>query len=722
MHRDPTERRSIRRAAVVLACILSGSLPVLAQDGKAVADVAVIVDTSTSMKEAGMDPERTSLLVAKLFSDIVPGDLAVVRILDLQTDQALLPSRPTGKMEPCSEDPSRQCNLVEPASDWMADARKGRFGVLARPARGDAAFKQSLDSHLAQVSNNSPFELAFEAAQGVFDQHGKRDVPRNVVWLSDGRADNPNGVRRAVSELTTGGAAVEAVVFGRGDISLARELGLESRQVSSPAQLMKAFAGAFRRIVEAPYEIDNEIKAAPSFDMKPDVREAWIVVYGDDSLGEVSLAGPQGTVKADYARDMRPGAGAYRVAYLERPAAGRWTVQAQGGGPGVAFAVVQRSALSPVLLAPKTAVAGARVQLTAGLTSGTAGALVTDPGVLGETRMSALVEGRWIDLADDGGNGDAVRGDGRFSGWAEFQAIGDARVRVRAINPLLNRTVEAVVKVSGIFESTGAPVEIDLGTIEAGGEACRPLRLTASRHQGAVPFELRALRDPASGHALEVRLPGGVLLPGDKARPIAPGDPLQICLRTSKRAPSSKAAGEPWLELRLAGTSDARHAVTLKLRWQVAGLTFWQRWGWLILTLLGVLLALFVILGYVLPKRFQSSLAVTFVPDRRELDEQTPQPVAQWKGVGIGFYRNARAFLHSNYRLSGNPRGALAGLFAEGAGTRVASGRGGSLFRETLDGGWEGVEADGRRARGGDVYRSGDGGPFFRISFRAGRG
>ncbi len=45
MHRDPTERRSIRRAAVVLAFILSGSVPVLAQDGKAVADVAVIVDT-----------------------------------------------------------------------------------------------------------------------------------------------------------------------------------------------------------------------------------------------------------------------------------------------------------------------------------------------------------------------------------------------------------------------------------------------------------------------------------------------------------------------------------------------------------------------------------------------------------------------------------------------------------------------------------------------------
>lgn len=701
---------------LLLALTLPAAAAAPADADQAVSDVVVIVDTSTSMKVPGMDPERTSLLVAKLFSDIVPGDLAVVRALDLVSDQALLPNRATGRTQPCDEDPSKQCNMVEPATDWMSDARRGRFGVLARPARGDASYKESLDSHLAQVSNNSFFGLSFQAAQGVFDQHGKRDLPRNVVWLSDGRADSPGDVQRAVSELTSAGTAVEAVVFGLGDVTLAHQLGLETRQVSNPRQLMKAFAGVFRRIVQAPYAIDNEIAAAPSFEMKPDVREAWIVVYGNDSLHGATLMGPQGTVNADFAGDSQPGAGAYRVAYLKRPAAGRWTVRVQGGGAGAAFAVIQRSSLAPVLLAPQTATAGAKAELVAVLTSGKSGAGVTDPGVLAETRMSALVEGRWIEL---------TRGaDGHFLGWTEFQTVGNVPVRLRAVNPLLDRTVEAVVKVSWIFESTGATVEVDLGTLEAGSEACQPLSLAAVavRHQGGVPFELHTLRNPASGHALEVRAPGGTLAPGGQPRPIAPGDALRICLRTSPWAPSSQAAGEPWLELRVAGTSDPRHAVPIKLRWQVAGLTFWQRWGWLILIGLGVLLALFLILGFVLPKRLQSSLAVTFVPDRRELDEQTPQPVAQWKGVGIGFYRNARAFLHSNYRLSGNPRGALAGLFAEGAGTRVGPGRGSSLFRETLDSGWEAVESDGRRARGGDVYRIGDSGPFFRISFRAGRG
>jgi hypothetical protein len=107
-----------------------------------------------------------------------------------------------------------------------------------------------------------------------------------------------------------------------------------------------------------------------------------------------------------------------------------------------------------------------------------------------------------------------------------------------------------------------------------------------------------------------------------------------------------------------------------------------------------------------------------FAPERDELDEQSPQPVKQWPGVGIGFYRNARAYLHPDYRLSGNPQGALASLHAEKGGTRAMPGRGLSLFRETLEADWENVVAQGRRARAGDVYRIRERGPYFRIATR----
>ena len=342
---------------------------------------------------------------------------------------------------------------------------------------------------------------------------------------------------------------------------------------------------------------------------------------------------------------------------------------------------------------------------------GPGGPLVTDPELLRDLAVTAELQGRTVRLVDDGTGGDAAAGDGRFTAPVTFRGSGKVPVRIHIRSPLVDRAAEAVVEVSGTFRYTGGPIDVDLGNLGVDSESCRPLALRAE-HQGEVPFELVRLRRPPSGHRLEVRVPTGVITPGGDAVLAKGGDRFEICLKTSRRAPSSLAAGEPWLELRVAGSEAPGHRVTLRLRWKVEGLSFWQRWGWLILGILLLLLLLFLIAGYVLPQRFQGALALVYVPDREELDEQTPQPVKQWRGVRIGFYRNARAFLHPDFRLSGNPQGALASLHAERGGAHVMPGRGLSLFRETLDADWEGVPPQGRRVRAGDVYRIGDRGPY----------
>lgn len=707
----------------LVPALLLISPPAAAQDS-AVADVVVVVDTSTSMRDPGMDPERASLLVTKLLSDIVPGDLAVVRLLDLEDDVKDLPSRDTGETIPCGEDPTQTCNRVEPVGDWQANARNKKLGALIRPSRGDEAYKKALEGHLDQRSDTSMFFLAFRAVQGIFAEHqgkGGKGVPRTVIWLSDGRPHEPQGTLQILREITAGGVAVDAIVFGDGDPAFARQAGLPVEQVSSPAGIMKAFAGAFRRIIQAPYKIDNTVSAQPSFEMKRNVDEAWVVVYGDDSLGEVHLDGPDGTVAVDYAADRWQGAGAYRVAYLQRPKAGRWTVRATGGGAGVAYAVVQRSALTPVLLEPKQALAGTPVPLVAGVRAGSQGELVTDPEVLRELQVTAEVQGKAVTLFDNGTKGDAVAGDGRFTALVPFHGSGKVPVRIRVRSPLLDRTVDATVEVSGSFTYRGGPITLDLGTLGVDAESCRPLVLEAD-HRGEVPFELEQLHSLPGGHRLEIRAPGGTLTPGGDPVGVSPGQPLQVCLVTSPRAPSSSSAGEPWLVFHVAGSQRPEHRVEIRLSWQVHGLSFWQRWGWLILLILAILLVLFIIGGFVLPQRFAGAFAITYVPERAELDEQSPQPVKQWRGVRIGFYRNARAFLHSDFRLSGNQQGAVAGLYAEKGGARVAPGRGLALFRETLEGDWENVPADGKRARAGDVFRIGDRGPFFRIATHRGRG
>jgi hypothetical protein len=210
----------------------------------------------------------------------------------------------------------------------------------------------------------------------------------------------------------------------------------------------------------------------------------------------------------------------------------------------------------------------------------------------------------------------------------------------------------------------------------------------------------------------------GLLTPGGDASGLAAGGKLELCLLTERGAPSSRSTGEPILALAVVGSQAIEHRVPIVPTWQVSALSFWERWWKVILTLLLLLVILAVVAGYLLPHRFSGALALTFVPERRDLDDQLPQPVRQWKGVGVGFYRHARAFLHADYRVSGSHRGALAGLQAERRNARVVPGKGATLSRETVDGDWERVPASGRPIRPGDVYRVGDSGPYFRVGSR----
>ncbi len=704
----------------ILFFILGFCMIAKAENNTQKADVVVIVDTSTSMKQPGMDPERTSLLVTKLLSDIVPGNLAVVRLLDLVHDKDVLPRHETNEMEACEENPSNQCKVVKPASDWIKDARTKQLGVFSRPFRGDENYKKKLKRHLEQRINNSLFFLAFSAAQGVFDQHSKQpkyaSTPRTIIWLSDGRTEGESELKNVLNKIQDEGTAIEAIIFGNGDTRIAQEAGLDIRQTSNPAELMKAFAGAFRRIVKAPYEIDNRVSIEPRFQMKNNVEEAWIVVYGDKTLGEVELQKPNGsTIIADYAADSLNTAGAYKVAYLRNPQEGQWTVNVTAGGANVAYAVVQRSNLAPVLLEPKTTIAENKVLLVAGIQAGLDGTLINDPELIQDISLKAKFQGQTIILNDNGIQGDLKANDGRYTSEVIFRGSGNIPVQLHLTSSMVERVVNANVSVSGSFQYTGEPLEVDLGILKINQESCRPLEFQA-KHQGSVPFSLKLLKTTPSGHNLEIRFSNGSsLVPEGKEVFIKSTDTIQVCLKTDNDVPSSTANGEPWLNLHVANSSTPEHEIIINLKWIVKGLSFWERWFWVILLIVGILILMIIIAGFILPHRFPARLALVFVPDRDELDEQSPQPLKQWKGVGSGFYRNARAFLHADFRISGKSQGALVGLSAEKNKIVIT---GTNLFRENLDGDWESIETLGQRSRPGDVYRIGENGPYFRIATR----
>ena len=683
-------------------------------------DVVVIVDTSMTMKKAGMDRERASLLLTKLLSDISPGRLAAIRLLDVKNDSALLPSKATGRREPCPEDPSQMCNVVEMAGDWGEKARAERLGVEERGRRGDPAFKELLEKHLAQVSGNSAFAFSFWAAKGVFEKHaadGFEASSRTVIWLSDGKDESAEALGPSLDALRADDVAIVTVIFGKGDPTIPQKNDLKVQQVSTPAELMSTLAQAFRGIVGAPYRVDGLVTAQPEFEMRDHVQEAWVVVYGDTTLGNVTVSGPNGEFAADYAQDSWPTAGAYRVAHFDDPPAGTWRVRADGGGSGVAYAVVQRSSLAPVLLEPAQATPQTQVRLVAGLQAKGATDLITDPEVLSGATMRIRVEGGELTATDDGSGADQTASDGRFSVWHSFAGTGIIPVELQIDSPVVQRTARDQVDVSGVFKYQGGPISVDFGRHKAPGSVCRPLSLVAE-HKGPVPIELEHLKRPPGGFGFVLRAGSTELRPTGTAEALSPGIPLELCLETTDRAPNSEATDRPMLQLGVAGSKAADQQVELRLSWQVDGLTWRQRWGWLVLILLGLLAAVLIALGFILPKRFQRTLSLSFAPELADVDETPPLALYTWRGVGIGFYRDARAFLHGDFRISGKSSGALASLQAEAAGTRVRPGRGMALFRQDFGSKWEELPKEGEMARAGEIYRVGENGPYFRIASR----
>ncbi|MBK9369313.1 MAG: hypothetical protein IPN01_23950 [Deltaproteobacteria bacterium] len=681
------------------------------------ADVVVIVDTSRSMAEAGMDPKRASLLVTRLFADIVPGNLAVVRLLDLSHDKAALPSKPTGKQMPCAEG-GGMCELVdepEPGA-WTRSIREAgdseleRYGILRRAdSNSISAFKERLDLHLAQNRNNSPFLLAFAAADRVFTGWSLSDArPRTVIWLSDGRSDNPDATLSELQALEAKHVTIDALVFGEGDTALASQAGLAPITINSPADMMRAFADIFRRIVGAPYRVDDTIAASPSFEMKLAVEEAWVVIYGDESLSGATVLGPSGQrVSADHASGTGGRAGVYRVAWFADPAPGTWTIQAQGGGAGAAYAVVQRSGLLPALVSPEKALADTEVALVAVVKAGREGTDATDAELLRELRLTVEVEGRELRMVDDGSGLDAVAGDGRFTAAHRFSAVGEVPVRLHLVGAMVDRWIEDSVEVSGSFAYDGGPISLDLGMLSFADASCLPLVFFAE-HQGPVSFTARVERRLPSQHELELQVRDVALRDGDSTT-ASPGEAWTVCLRTGDEAPSSVADGELWLSLAAAGSTDASRVVPFHLTWQVTGLGWFARWWKWLLALLLLIIAAIVAYGYISSSVFPRSAVIRLYADS-DLEFGTDYPIRQYRGTGRGCYRDAMVYICGDYRIAGHsrlrlPNGAVVRLRAHRRQLRAQGVGGQALQLRTGEVEWDELSGDKEHTlRFGELY------------------
>lgn len=359
--------------------------------------------------------------------------------------------------------------------------------------------------------------------------------------------------------------------------------------------------------------------------------------------------------------------------------------------------------LAPFLLEPQRATVGSPVKLIAALRSPSG----TQAGARELPQRFALhgeISGSPVEFTPEA--------EGRFTALVTFHASGNVPVHLRATGEGLDAAGEGLVNVEARFVYSGGPILIDLGHLKAGNQSCKRV-LFVRDQEGQVPLHFRTLQSTPAHYTLLLRRAGESYHPGTTI-PLNAGEQLEVCLDSGRWARSSQTIGEPWIALTRDGDGGDREALRIQLNWQVEGLSFWERWGWLLLALLVLAVIAFLVYGYIKPQRFPKDLALTFVPTYEELD-QSPQPVRQWRGVGIGFYRDAQAFLHPDFRISGKSNGSMGKLSARKEEVWVTP-TSNTLFREVQPTEWEQISPEGRAGRVTVVYRVGEFGPFFRLS------
>jgi len=402
-----------------------------------------------------------------------------------------------------------------------------------------------------------------------------------------------------------------------------------------------------------------------------------------------------------------------------QPRHGGGEIHGIGGGSGVAYAVVQRSALAPVLLEPKQAVAQAIVDLTL-------------HGRIGPRRT---VRGGTVD---------------RDEGLASVTLSPEAdnlRLEAKRLRPGV-----------GVYELSAVAIDPDRpgrGTVIATDQAGNTVTLALE----LLPTGFARLGDQPPAQF------GSITRKAESTATIVPqltdrGGTPSLRLSTdfdARGATLQIADGDRWITLDAAGTEIPlpEDAGPIRLRVRTGGCIdelspgrfrlFWQThdrdgeisraeapieiklkptpWWicllpWLIAMAIALALA-FVIYGFIRPARFPRQLGVQ-IADEEDVDQGFFIWIRKQRGTGIGFYRDARAYLHGDFRISGKGRGALASLHAEASGTRVCPGKGLALFRQDFGVKWEELPKDGEMARAGEIYRIGENGPYFRIASRMG--
>ncbi|WP_198328280.1 VWA domain-containing protein [Methylovulum psychrotolerans] len=345
------------------------------------------------------------------------------------------------------------------------------------------------------------------------------------------------------------------------------------------------------------------------------------------------------------------------------------------------------------------------------------------PGVSSHSPMPPQAIDVYIDgkaetsLYDDGKNGDTQAGDSLYAGTWTPHTIADYSLDFKAVAGGNALPTKASIKVIGSIRF-GLAIPVNFGRRSSNSQVQNHLDLgNDTLVKGEYPLTLSS-NYSASGSVVEIDLGQGWVPLDARPQPFVLGSgalhswPLRLRVGD---CPASVTANDHF-SIEFSGTDangqPVRHSVPLRL--EIAA-DWWLHCWWPVLaTAVAGLLGAIVIYGFWSPSRFSPKLGVFLSPEE-DINEGFFHPIYAQRGTGNGFYRDARVYIRQDFRLSGNAKGELARLRADGKQVFIRPAPGAVVYRQNFDGEWEVMPANETAVNFGVIYKDSLGALFFQL-------
>jgi hypothetical protein len=712
----------VRKLIVLVLAICA--LPLVAERR-----VAVIVDTSGSM--TWNDHARFAVQISKILSDLVEDQdqLAIVRFPR--------PGEPsTGGGSLVDQVRSRISSSIPDGQDCSAGANPALMVELAGSDRN--LFKQSVDDQL-QYDGPTYFGAPLRTAISFLSQD--RVTARLLLIVTDAE-EGFGSCKQQYTELLqqfgqTGATVALIRLGGYADDGFANNPAIQFRRdVRDSANLIEAVAEVYQRFLGSKQVQKGRVSGAIRVQIPDHVKDAYLVVAADSSLGEVRAA--QGNPAAEQIDFNFRGGGetaavgafqnphggpghdsdvrGFRIVHLVNPAAGKYSFLPPAGISGGWMLLEDYSLELRMISTQMKANADSTVRFE--IIDQKTGQRVTDPATLTGLRVDGKIDGKSVTPVNDGtgvfsiqqhfGSEGTVSAEMRLYGGqidksANFNLqIGDGG------SPATQPSFPQLAKAGDIEFGTGA--EVNFGRLKPGQDAESMVRFEGG--QVAREVEAQVSTDLNKRNVqVEIQMPDGwhTLSASPVTVRVPAGNAMQwpIRLRIGECPAACKATEghKVIFVVRRADGADQRAEVPIRAEIVPEPWTFcWRRE---LLGLAGLLLAAFIVYGYLSPYGFPPRVGIQ-MSESEDLNEGSFLPLRAVRGYRSGFYRDAVLYLTENFRLTRHKRGAFVRLHA-GSKSRILIRpiHGRMVFRQQPDESWEPIpQGQDTLARFGVVFRN----------------